>query len=193
MTGDVLPARDKPAGVRLYMHCAPRAFGSDLRRIARRLGIHDRLLPFADDIGRPRVSDERLTAIYNACDVGVNTSMGEGWGLIAFEHAATGAPQIVPRHSACQELWRDAGIFLSAVPTVEFGVARATPTAEELGAALQRLYVDRVHYARTAAACQATARAHQYRWDAIVQRWDEFIRTLVHTRMSHEVRRVSYA
>ena len=31
--------------------------------------------------------------------------MGEGWGLVSFEHGGAGAAQIVPEHSACEELW----------------------------------------------------------------------------------------
>ena len=31
--------------------------------------------------------DEALNLIYNACDVGINTANGEGWGLVPFEHA----------------------------------------------------------------------------------------------------------
>jgi D-inositol-3-phosphate glycosyltransferase len=42
------------------------------------------------------VDDRQLNLLRNACDVGINTSMGEGWGLAGFEHGATGAAQIVP-------------------------------------------------------------------------------------------------
>lgn len=32
--------------------------------------------------------------------------MGEGWGMVSFEHVATGAVQIVPDRSACGKLWK---------------------------------------------------------------------------------------
>ena len=48
---------------------------------------------------------EKLNQIYNACDLGINTSMGEGWGLTAHEMAAAGKPQLGPAHSATLELF----------------------------------------------------------------------------------------
>lgn len=32
--------------------------------------------------------------------------MGEGWGLVSFEHGASGPAVIVPDHTSCAELWR---------------------------------------------------------------------------------------
>ena len=67
--------------------------------IARRaFGLEERLYlnPLAGGI----VDDRELNLLYNACDVGITTSMGEGWGLVSFEHGAAGAAQIVPDHSA---------------------------------------------------------------------------------------------
>jgi glycosyltransferase involved in cell wall biosynthesis len=40
-------------------------------------------------------SDEAINQLYNAADVGINTSDGEGFGLCQLEHMYTGAPQIV--------------------------------------------------------------------------------------------------
>ena len=61
-------------------------------------GLEERLHlnPLAGGI----VDDRELNLLYNACDVGITTSMGEGWGLVSFEHGAAGAAQIVPDHSA---------------------------------------------------------------------------------------------
>ena len=81
--------------------------GWNIVLLAKRHGIEDRLILTAHMPFLPVVSNRVLNCIYNACDVGINTSIGEGWGLVSFEHAATGAGQIVPRHSACEELWRD--------------------------------------------------------------------------------------
>lgn len=41
------------------------------------------------------LTDESVNHIYNAADVGLNTSNGEGYGLCQLEHLATGAPQAV--------------------------------------------------------------------------------------------------
>ncbi len=42
------------------------------------------------------LSDEDMNTLYNAADIGINTAMGEGWGLCNFQAAAIGTPQIVP-------------------------------------------------------------------------------------------------
>lgn len=138
--------------------------------IADRVIWSDRPLPPAD-----------LNRLYNACDVGVNTSGGEGWGLVSFEHAAAGAPQVVPRHSALAELWRDAGVFL------EPGEAWRAPMAlceyqevdaGDLAAALARLYDDPAHFRDRARRAFETATVPRYRWDRLGAQWAELFREL---------------
>jgi len=34
--------------------------------------------------------DNELNIVYNACDIGINTSVREGWGLVSFEHGGYG-------------------------------------------------------------------------------------------------------
>ena len=41
------------------------------------------------------ISDEGINQLYNAADIGLNTTDGEGFGLCQLEHMYTGAPQIV--------------------------------------------------------------------------------------------------
>lgn len=74
-----------------------------LRQQAAALGIQNRVLFWPKTPGP--LSDTDLNALYNACSVGINTAHGEGFGLVSFEHAATGAPQIVPGQAALIELW----------------------------------------------------------------------------------------
>ena len=96
----------------LYLHMGMRDSGCDVLKIARELQIEDRLLLTTRDAAKPDVTDQHLNLIYNACDVGINTSTGEGWGLVAMEHDATGAPQILPAHSAPLEVWAKEGMLI---------------------------------------------------------------------------------
>lgn len=41
------------------------------------------------------IGDDGINQMYNAADIGINTSDGEGYGLCQLEHLYTGAPQIV--------------------------------------------------------------------------------------------------
>jgi D-inositol-3-phosphate glycosyltransferase len=41
------------------------------------------------------VSDSMINDLYNACDIGINTCLGEGFGLCNMEHAGLEIPQVV--------------------------------------------------------------------------------------------------
>lgn len=97
----------------LYLHMGMLDVGCDVISIAEQLGIQEHLLFTTHEEKRPVVDDEQLNLIYNACNIGINTCTGEGWGLVAFEHAATGAPQLMPNHSAFKEIWTGNGELLN--------------------------------------------------------------------------------
>lgn len=51
---------------------------------------------YLTSIAKPQqMSDRDINIMYNACDIGINTCEGEGFGLCQFEHLAVGHPQIV--------------------------------------------------------------------------------------------------
>lgn len=45
--------------------------------------------------GKNKFSDEELNILYNCCDIGINTCVGEGFGLCNLEHGSLGNPQII--------------------------------------------------------------------------------------------------
>lgn len=50
---------------------------------------------YLTSIAKPQqMSDRDINIMYNACDIGINTCEGEGFGLCQFEHLAVGKPQI---------------------------------------------------------------------------------------------------
>jgi glycosyltransferase involved in cell wall biosynthesis len=143
----------------------------DLRAQAHAAGIEQRVI-WSDR----ELTPAALNRLYNACDVGVNTSSGEGWGLVAFEHAATGAPQIVPRHSACAELWHEAGVFLEPVATCRAPLALCEGrevSADALGESLVHLHDDPAYRGERGRGAYQTATAPRYRWPAIAESWLE--------------------
>ena len=62
--------------------------GMDFQKFGRRLLLIDTSPPNV-------LSDEAINQLYNAADIGINTSDGEGFGLCQLEHMYVGAPQIV--------------------------------------------------------------------------------------------------
>lgn len=107
-------AVDKPSGVKLYLHMGLTDSGWHLEKLAKRYGIQERLILTSRNITpQSGVSTEVLNIIYNTCDVGLNTSMGEGWGLVSTEQAVTKVGQIVPKSSSCVELFKDCGLLIN--------------------------------------------------------------------------------
>jgi glycosyltransferase involved in cell wall biosynthesis len=175
-------AKGKPANVKLCLHQAIiDASTAALIELAEARGIKDRLIYNPLGAKGAVLSDADLADLYRACDVGLNTSMGEGWGLVSFEHAATGAAQVVPRSSACAELWdKDTAMMMhigwrgipafSPLQLAEVDVRSAT-------AALETLYGDRGRLRQLSRAGWAHANRPEFRWSAIAQQWKKFLTT----------------
>ncbi len=49
------------------------------------------------------LSDRDVNVLYNACDIGLNTTAGEGFGLCQIEHVALGAPQVCQKIGGLQD------------------------------------------------------------------------------------------
>lgn len=170
-------AKDKPENVRLCLHQAIREEQSrHLVDLVVELGLEERVImnPFSGRVEGEVLSDEDLNKLYNACDVGVNSSMGEGWGLVSFEHAATGAAQIVPGHTACAPLWEGAGVVVDTEPS---GIGQISPfvmtqpTLKSLQDAFEALYADTYYRLRMAEMCRERACDERYSWGVIAGQW----------------------
>ncbi|MBZ0114968.1 MAG: glycosyltransferase [Thermoanaerobaculia bacterium] len=117
-------------------------------------------------------SDEELNDLYNACDVGLNTATGEGWGLVSFEHAAAGGRQVVPDHSACAELWREHGILVPVSRKAEFSYSPlrlSEVSAEHVAIGLREAYD--LRQGRGLAEAAEWTRGRPFRWEAIGESW----------------------
>jgi glycosyltransferase involved in cell wall biosynthesis len=108
--------KDKP-DVKLYLHMGIQDLGYNVAELAVRYGFDNKLILSTTSNQIPSLPEERLNIVYNACDVGINTSIGEGWGLVNWEHAATGKLQIMPNHSALSEIWENENTAI-LLPTI---------------------------------------------------------------------------
>lgn len=171
-------ARGKPENLRLYLHMEPGGY-LNLRQAADRLSIGRRLILSSEADEHPAVDGDRLNLIYNACDLGVNTALGEGWGLVSLEHAATAAAQVVPGHSACGEIWRGAAELLPSQRKVHGNglLQGGQIDPADLANALERLYRDSVLCAERQSACYQRAQRQEYQWRHICSRWARLLRS----------------
>lgn len=67
--------------------------------------------------------DERVNALYNASDVGINTCLGEGFGLCNVEHAFLKRPQIVPEVGAFIDIFKGKPFCKTVKPVCELSVS----------------------------------------------------------------------
>lgn len=174
MQGFALFARDKPANVKLYLHMATEDSGWNVLLLAKRYGIFDRLIMTRADNVRPTFDDTTMNLLYNACDVGLTTTTGEGWGMVAFEHGATRAAQVMPRHTSLAELWDGAAEFIEPVSTMTWPgnlTEGQVVSVEGVAAALQHVYQDRELRAALAQRALLNARRDEFAWDRIAAQW----------------------
>lgn len=71
-----------------------RIFTMELQRRGLDPADYAKRLMLVDTASKP-LPDSAINELYNAADIGVNTSDGEGFGLCQIEHLYTGAPQLV--------------------------------------------------------------------------------------------------
>jgi glycosyltransferase involved in cell wall biosynthesis len=69
----------------------------------------------AANIYNHEVSEEQLNQIYNAANVNISTTLGEGCGLSLLESAAAGTPSIAPKNSAIPEVLNGTGRMISNI------------------------------------------------------------------------------
>jgi len=148
--GFVKFAKDKP-DARLWLHMGKKDTGWEIvplfRRVAKYEGYdsHNKLIitpGFSVDNCLPI---HILNYVYNAADVGVNTCLGEGWGLVNTEHAATETAQIVPDHSSLKEIFSSVErIRIESYETDRnYGLERGQPSPDHFAQLLNRYYEDR--------------------------------------------------
>ncbi len=168
--------------VKLFMHCGVTDSSIDVAKLAIRTGIDHKILMSGVVHGIQRVTDAHLNKIYNACDVGLNTGLGEGWGLPNMEHAVTGAAQIIPYHSALKDLWKDAGIFIPAEIPVTLDnlmTIGKMVTAEDVAATLQYCYDHREETDAMGKKGQEKFSNPNYSWANITKTWDRIFKDLM--------------
>jgi len=185
MLGFAKFSRNKPNDVKIYMHCGIRDSSIDVDRLANRYGISERLIVTSVKRGVQTVPDWRLNEIYNACDVGITTSMGEGWGLPNVEHAVTGAIQLVPNHSACRELFTGCGMLMNTCGDFMFDNSLTVGklvNPDEVANKLEYLYRNPEERERLAKLGYDKFTNEEYSWEYISKQWLELFSKLLENK-----------
>jgi D-inositol-3-phosphate glycosyltransferase len=101
----------------LYLHVCPTGDqGYDLTHLAAYYKLHQQII-----LAEPGVyhgsSEAEIVATYQAADVQMSTTQGEGWGLTTLEGMACGIPQIAPKWAALGE-WATAADLVPCSGTI---------------------------------------------------------------------------
>lgn len=172
-------AKDKP-DTQLYLHMGMKDQGWDImpvfgREMAKQgLDPNGRIIMTSPSQMPPNVEVDFLNDIYNACDVGVNTCKGEGWGLVNFEHAACRVAQVVSDHTSCKEIFDGYGKMIRCDHVdVDINYAREMPcpSDDHLAEILTELYENRDELDRVAQACYDRVTDDQFSWDTVASKF----------------------
>ena len=171
-------AKDKP-DARLWLNMGAKDMGWELiplfKRVARDAGY--------DPTGKliltsPHFSThnclpvEKLNKVYNSADIGINTCIGEGWGLVNTEHAAAGVAQVVPDHTSLKEIF-------SGVPRIacngsetdrNYGLERLLPDPSSVADILTSYYEDRDALKTAGNWCYERIHEQQFTWPVITKK-----------------------
>ena len=175
----------------LWMHCGNTDLNSmNISRLAERYDIVEQVRFTGNETGNitsaiQRIENEQVNIIYNLCDFGVNSSLGEGWGLCNTEHAATGAIQIVPAHSACQELFYDTGELINIVAEYtldDIMTIGKIPDTNHMAHLMLKLYnakrtMPLLIEERAKETLERFTLSH-FHWDVIADKWDSIFSAL---------------
>lgn len=142
----LVPVMKRHADVQVHFHCTQRDDGADLRYLLTREPELESRFFFPGGIttfhGFPV---EDLAVLYNAADLFISTSLGEGFGLTLAEALATEVPVIAQDCSSITEVVGPGGVLIP--PGREFSVYNGTdmylPDVEAFTEAIERLYLSR--------------------------------------------------
>ena len=188
-------AKDKP-DARLWLNMGKKDMGWDIvplfKRVARDEGYDatGKLILTSPHFSTHNcLSIEQLNQVYNAVDIGINTCIGEGWGLVNTEHATTGVMQLVPDHTSLAEIFDELPrIECNASETDRnYGLERLFPD-ENCGAELLAYYYDnRDFLKRDGEWCYKRMHEEQFTWSYVEKQFLTIVNdTLAKTTPAHK-------
>jgi D-inositol-3-phosphate glycosyltransferase len=180
-------ALDKP-DARLWLNMGKKDMGWDLvplfKRVSRDMGYDSasKLIltspSFSTDNCLPI---EQLNQVYNSADIGINTCIGEGWGLVNTEHAATGVAQLVPDHTSFKEIFHDVPRIPIESWEVDrnYGLDRGQPSPDKTAELLTQYYEDRELLASVGKLCYERIHETELSWPFVISKMQAIVKRLL--------------
>lgn len=168
----------------LILHCRHRRRGLSLRIEIARLGLQNQVF-ITSDIGSEFLSEEQVSLLYASCEIGINSALGEGWGLVAFEHALFGAAQILPSHAGLREIWGSAPVWspVAGKLYIDEVFLGQVPDEDATADSISRLLSDPAKLQQVGSACAAKARSEALTSAVIGREWQALVATVLRQRL----------
>ncbi len=166
----------------LHLHCDPNdpaartpEYFYDLRSDIAFLDLEDKVRVTAGMKIAEGLSLARLAAIYQAADIHLLASLGEGFGLPTLQAASAGVVPMASDYTASRELTLGHGKAISVEHYLQdqFGLRRALIDIDDAVAKLERLYRDRESLRAKSEAARRFAEG--YDWARITPQWRELL------------------
>lgn len=166
------PVMRRHPDIDVQFHCLPATVdGNNLHSFAfNDEDIRERLTFSPNLTGWTGWTTESLVTLYNAADVFVSTSWGEGFGLTILEAMACGVPVVAQDCSAVTEVVGDGGILIKpqrpfAAP---MGQDQMLPDVDGFSEAIERIYLSKG--LRRDLSAKAVEQASKMSWDIAADR-----------------------
>jgi len=135
------------------------------------------------------LSDANMSMLYSACDVGINTCIGEGFGLCNMEHGIAGKPQIVSNVGGLRDIFTCCqGLTDTLIePRTSYHISNQNDEhngvvyvcdAEDIATALRKVYTNYPLYVEQYAVFSEAARG-KYAIDAVKKQLFDIVSPLV--------------
>jgi glycosyltransferase involved in cell wall biosynthesis len=179
----LVPVMEKHDDVFAWFHCKAEGDQLDLGQLfSRAPHVADRFRVPGKFDTKHGWSESDLVALYNAADVFVSTSWGEGFGLTLGEAAACGLPIIAQNVSSIPEVVGPGGLLLKPerLTAVDAGQDQWLPDVRKFSLAIEQLYAN----PRQRQTLGEAGRAHvvaNFSWDTAARQFHELI-----TRVTQE-------
>ena len=187
-------AKDKP-DARLWLNMGSKDMGWEViplfKRVARDAGYDpaSKLILTSPHFSTHNcLPIEKLNKVYNSADVGINTCIGEGWGLVNTEHAATGVAQVVPDHTSLKEIFNDIPRITcnGAETDRNYGLERLLPDPSSLADILTAYYEDRNALKTAGNWCYKRIHEEQFTWPVITKKMLGIVNEVLNQKPSQE-------
>ncbi len=176
----LVPVMKRHKDVIAWFHCQPQNDEVELTEVlSRDPATADRFhFPALQDTFRGW-PDNDLAVLYNAADLFVSTSWGEGFGLTLAEAAACGVPVVAQNVSSIPEVVGPGGVLIDSdrLITVTGGQDQWLPDVDAFTDAIEHLYISRGARRDLGAAGRQHV-VNTFSWDVAAQQFSDLINGL---------------